>query len=128
MIPEQPRETFSLSIAQVHRINAWRMQYIVVYFVWLAIQVYVTVLMPRDFNPGVVVVVAASIAVTAAILFFWYRFVSVLRAMRFSAMVYVPAAIVSLLPIPGVLIVAYLDRSIGRVLRKGLEAAEARAE
>ena len=57
--------------------------------------------------------------------FFAVRFVQVLRLMRYTFWMYLPACVMAIIPMPGVLMVAYIDRGISKTLRKGLDAREA---
>jgi hypothetical protein len=117
-----PREGFRLALDKVDTINRWRAQYIVVYLVWLAIQAYFYWLVV---GRGMQLSLAAMLGANALLILFYVRFVPVLRAMGYPFWTWAPACLIAALPIPGVLVVAYLDRGMGKALRKGLDARDA---
>ena len=120
---EKPVAVFRLPLEWVDRINSWRAQYILLYVIWLAIQVYLYVqYVESEGAPMNVTLLAGS---SVLIVLFFVRFIQVLRAMQYTFWMYVPACLLAILPIPGVLIVAYIDRAIAKALRRGLDAREA---
>jgi hypothetical protein len=107
-----------LSIDQVHQINAQRMKYIGLYVIWFVAQSYWLLTASL---PGYTAVMAVSI-----ILFIFYiLFYSVLRAMAYPVLLIAAVFVMAFSPIPGLIIVVMVDRSISKVLRKGIEDAEA---
>jgi hypothetical protein len=107
-----------LSIDQVHQINAQRMKYIGLYVIWFVAQSYWLLTASL---PGYTAVMAVSI-----ILFIFYiLFYSVLRAMAYPVLLIIAIFVMAFPPIPGLIIVVMIDRSISKVLRKGIEDAEA---
>jgi hypothetical protein len=107
-----------LSIDQVHRINARRMKYIGLYLIWFAAQAYWLL---ASSPPGYAVVIAASVV----LFMFYILFYSVLRAMAYPILLILAVFFMAFFPIPGLIIVVMVDRSISKVLRKGIEDAEA---
>ncbi len=114
-----------LSIEQVHQINAQRMKYIGLYVLWFAIWIaaqsiwMLTGSLPRP------AFVAQLIAGFVILIPFYILFYSVLRAMAYPVLLILAVFFMALFPIPGLIIVVMVDRSISKVLRKGIEDAEA---
>ena len=123
-IQEDP-SLLRLSIGQVHQINARRMKYIGLYVLWFAIWIaaqstwMLTGSLPRP------VFVAQLIAGFVILILFYSLFYSVLRAMAYPVLLIAAIFVMAFSPIPGLIIVVMIDRSISKVLRKGIDDAEA---
>lgn len=118
-----PKSVIRLPLDSVDRINRWRVQYIVAYVLWFGVQLYLYVKYAGNPETNVPTLWEGA-AATLLLIFFYIRFVGVLRMMGYVAWTYLPACLLAIMPIPGVLVVAYLDRTITKTLRKGLAARE----
>ena len=94
------------------------MKYIGLYVIWFAAQAYWLL---TGSLPGYAVVIAVSVV----LFMFYVIFYSVLRAMAYPFFLILAVFFMAFFPIPGLIIVVMVDRSISKVLRKGIEDAEA---
>lgn len=115
-----------LTVDRVRTINRWRMQYMLLYFGWFFLQTLVYLFAAEGLSRNQILTL--GIAATALIVFFYVRFVGVLRAVGYSWLMIVPSCLLALLPIPGILVVVYLDRTIGKTFSKGMARAEEAAK
>jgi hypothetical protein len=95
------------------------MKYIGLYLLWFAAQAYAFFFM--NGWPGFLIAIPSF----AVLFVFFVLFYSVLRDMAYPALLIMAIFFMALFPIPGLLIVVMVDRSISKVLRKGIENAEA---
>ena len=111
-----------LTLERVRTINRWRMQYMVLYFGWFFVQTLVYLFAAEGLSQSQIL--ALGIAGTVLMVFFYLRFVQVLRAVAYSWLMVIPACLLALLPIPGILVVVYLDRTIGKTFSRGMARAQ----
>ena len=122
-LKRKPAGVFTLSLETIERINVLRAQYILVYLAWVGIQLYFIVRYTQ--TQGQLPLWPVMVLTNLMYVFFAVRFVQVLRLMRYTFWMYLPACVMAIIPMPGVLMVAYIDRGISKTLRKGLDAREA---
>ena len=117
-------EYLRLTLDQVEVINKKRSQYIFVYFSWFLLQIYILYLLNSQPQWTTRVTVLTAIA-SVALVFFYWRFVSVLRMMGFAWYLWISLCVLAAMPIPGFLVVAYIDRLISKSLVKGYQQRDA---
>ena len=122
-IADDPRY-LTLSLKKIDHINSMRGQYILLYLVWFVIQGYFLFTVGPDAPPNQILAVIATVMLVV----FCVQFIRVLRSVGYPWPMWVATVFFAILPIPGLILVAYIDRGIGKSLRKGLDDAEAALE
>lgn len=125
MRQERQPEYLRLTVERVRLINRWRMQFMVLYFGWFFVQTLVYLFAADGLSRNQIL--ALGLVATALLLCFYVRFIQVLRAVGYSWLLIVPSCLLAILPIPGILIVVYLDRTIGKTFNRGMARAKEEA-
>lgn len=111
--PRAPRKRrIAISREQFDSIPRKRAGYIVAYGLLILLFYGVRVLLVQGYDLPQVLVTATDIAGIASYFLFYYNFIGALRIMGYDAWVILGTGLASALPIPGVLLVAYMDRRI----------------
>lgn len=117
--PSSDARSITLTRGQVVRIHSRRMQYMLLYLVPFVIFCVVQLGSAPSINT-LRVLGTVSVVFLAA---FYVRFWQVLTAMAYPVPMRLVACAAVFLPIPGLLFLAYIDRTIAKALRKGEERA-----
>jgi hypothetical protein len=137
--PLAPKQTLELSIEQFNSIPARRvrymMLYVVAFLIWLSIFTFfwTTVQAPDSATsadtPEAVTLPAGIIALQVltgiCLLLFYVQFVNVLRIMGYPIAMIACTCLAVFLPIPGLIVVAYVDR---RIIAKAWNKAKQRLD
>ena len=108
--------------AQLQLRQQQRVHYEFAYLVMLGLQIYGQIKNSQGSPPGWGLVIVGF----PIMLLFYLRFISVLNAMGYTWYMIIPVCAMVAVPIPGLLILIYIDRMIGRSIRAGLDEFEAR--
>lgn len=116
------KEYLSLSVLDVHRINVRRGQYVIAYFVYFLS--WSSVFLRGDMLMASVPLIIGTVLVGATgLAFFLLRFVQVLQSMGHPWQFWFGACGLTFVPFPGLIVVAWMDRTIGKTLRAGIDQA-----
>ncbi len=117
------QEYLSLSVDDVRRINVRRGQYVIAYFVYFLS--WSSVFLKGDVLMASVPLIVGTVLVGATgLAFFLLRFVQVLQSMGHPWQMWFGACGLTLVPMPGLLVVAWMDRTVGKTLRAGIDQAK----
>lgn len=118
--PASFKQYFSLTLDEVDEIQSKRGEYILYYVGYCMLNglALYTGDLENVFSP-------LAIGIAAVGIFIYWRFVSrfsrVLRLMTYPGWMWIPASIVGIVPLPGILIVVVVDRTISKSITKALE-------
>lgn len=107
------KQYIRLSRADVVRIHSRRMQYLFAYFCLCAFWIVAQALLGAG-HPLTTLLQGIGLVL---LVFFYHRFIFVLRAMGYRSLIIVPVCVFVFAPIPGLLVVLLLDRSFAKALR-----------
>lgn len=116
--PPPERETIRLTAGEVALIHSRRRQYLVSYGVVFLLQVYVQFGLKGEAPPDLWLRIVGFTCLGI----FYVQFVRVLRTMGYPWSMWIPIGLLVFLPIPGVIVLAFMDRTMAKALRAGVQS------
>lgn len=135
-----PKQTFELSIEQFESIPARRIRYMVLYvvafliwfsiftFFWPTVEAPDPAIAPADSPEAAPLptgIIALYVLTAICLLLFYVQFINVLRIMGYPIAMIVCTCLAVFLPIPGLFVIAYVDR---RIIAKAWTTAKERLD